>query len=1655
VGESGQPPAISKESRHHAEQFVKTCEAELEVTKDAGRASRLQFEIAQTYDTQLANPKQALERYQASLELTPEFLPSLRSARRLLLKARNFPLALEYLEREIGVTSGSRGKAALHLLQGSIYEINLRDGDRARRCYLKAHEHDNTDCEAIAALSRLESQAGAWAALSGTYERAANAADASDQHRAAVLVQRAQLCAGRLGDVELATELYQSALVLDPLAPGAITSLKRLLYAQARWHDLVELLERETDEPNDVEVRVAAYVSIGSIYSERLGDLDRAIENLDKAKELNPRNRLVLEDLARHYEAADDPEALSQTLRTLVELIESPNEQLGLMHRLGRLCESAKDPKGAMKWYGSALSLSPTYVPALRSLGSLYQADESWNELIAMHLAEAEATHDTARRAEAHVRVAEIYDSRLGDKGKAAEHHAIAIGLVPGLLNSFKALTRLYAVAGQHRELIELYERAVDRAGDRDVVLTYLFKIGALHEDALADPAAAAKAYRRILDTSPENLGAIHALQRVSDAGGNHRVLIEALDMEMELTADPDRVIGICQRAGEVLAENLDDQEAALIRFNKVLGLDPQYAPALAGLARLHSKLGRWQSLLDIYEQELGLTRERDGQVTLLHKMGELSEKELADEDRAVGYYQRCIKIDPRFIPALRALSRIFRKQEKWDALIAVLETELEGLEDADTRARVAYRLGEVHENQRQDLSRAAAAYELALEQVPQYRPAIDGLARANSELENWTALADQLISEAESTSDEGQAVEALLSAGEVRHVHLKQTAAAIDAYDDVLMIQPGNLTALLSLVPLCREVESWPRLVEVLRELSDVLSPSRAKVAVLGQIARLIETRIDGEPGEVLEAYKKMLALEPHNVTALTALEDAAIAGSDHELLAEVNNHLAGISDDRKLSAVFKARMGLALEEIHPKGAALAFQEAFESDAESATAIRGLSRLAERYDLAEAKIAALRREAEWTRRGRSAAELLYRSATVNLEQAGDQPEAVVDLVAGLTRCPEHTESADKLLAVLRGAGDVDRLIEVLSAAANATADDDVKEWHLTKVAQLYADEKENLEAGISALHRLLKVKPGHVPTRLKLAGLYRRNRQWKETAEILRQVSQQKLDPEQQAEVLLELSDLSLEQFNDVSAAIGQLNQLLRTDPNNTAALDRLCRLLLKKGDVKAAHDAASKVLQATSTPVERASALMQLARVEMQGGGRAQAAEALREAVSLVGLQGSAAAAYKQLLEDGGPWIDYARALTSYIDLVAAGQAVDDNPLATMRELATVQLEQLGQPKEASATIIAAINRFGDGAELRFELGRCLAASGQIKEAVEQFEQLVRSDATRVDYWRALSHSLRLMKREREADFAVAPLVILGQATADEMRSSGQRLARPGIAEEGSFASDQLRRISPLAELGDAVTELLAALSDAVNKLFPLELSEYGLSARDRIGEGSTHPLLETVHDLCRAFGVDKHDLYVSNAGDSRVVVGSKKQAAVVVPAAVVGLPEPARVFVLARALAYAAQGHQLALMLDSREIAQVLTAVARSFDADFPRGDFDQLELEQLGKKLVKATGWMSRKTLEEAVLNFVSAGHTDLAQISTALEIGATRAAALLSCDLPASVAEIQRSHPELHSLQGAELVSSSPTIADLLCFWPSRPAYNLRRNAGLV
>ena len=106
-----------------------------------------------------------------------------------------------------------------------------------------------------------------------------------------------------------------------------------------------------------------------------------------------------------------------------------------------------------------------------------------------------------------------------------------------------------------------------------------------------------------------------------------------------------------------MLEDQLQDRAGATAAWERLLAVSPSYLPALKALGRLYAEDGRWLELIRMYRAEAEISPSVEQAASLIHKIGELYEHRLADENEAIAAYQEVLTLSPSYFPALRVTS--------------------------------------------------------------------------------------------------------------------------------------------------------------------------------------------------------------------------------------------------------------------------------------------------------------------------------------------------------------------------------------------------------------------------------------------------------------------------------------------------------------------------------------------------------------------------------------------------------------------------------------------------------------------------------------------------------------------------------------------------------------------------------------------------------------------------------------------------------------------------------------------------------------------------------------------------------------------------------------------------------------------------------------
>jgi len=1653
---SGPTPSVAPphEPREKAARdLLSALRSELDQHPKPMRAGRLHFESARLFESPLGEMKEAAENFLKAHALLGDHLPSIRGARRTLLALGRAQEAVQLFDAELKLTAEAGHKAQLLYDKASVQEDLLGQRKEARESLEAANDLGRGDPTRIKATERAESLARGWDGLGRAFEREANAIKDDPRHRAALVAARARLLEAHRGDPSTAVELYQNAAQSDPSSSTALLALKRLHYGHQRWADLITVLEREAELASDPGVRAMAYYRVGRVWVDRLGNIDQAVVALEKAANESAVDSMILEELSRLYEVAARPSELASVLERLAEQAGSDSDKIACFLRIGEVYQTRLgDDVKAIAWYERARQVDRCYIPVLQVLAELYTERGEFEKLVEVHAGEAEGPTDPARRAAAHAHIAELYESRLGRPDKAMEHHARALGVLPGYSTSFKSFARLLTQAKRYPQLVELYERAVDQAPDPEGKVTYLYKIGRLYEDALASPAQAMVAYRRILEIAPQEVSAIHSLQRAADRAGEFKELIAALELEAERVPDKRRKLELYHRAGEVAEIDLGDDALAVSLFKRLVEIDKGYAPAYASLGRLFFKAGRWEELLDTYKNELRLLTKGPMLSALQLKIGQIYEEKLARYEDALGAYRRAVEADPTHRAAARALERKLEQKGSWEDLVRLLEGELNVLEDPKLKARTWLRIAEVSESRLRAPERALVAYERALAADDELGPARDGRLRLLTEARDYRHLVEELEREAAAQKDVRLAIAALLRVGEVYRDDLSEPSRAVRAFESVLERDPAHIEALLALESLYAERGAWDALANVYSTESRVLSDKSARVAALRELGRLQQSgKVESKDGG-RQAFGAILQLFPEDTGALFALERIALARDDAELLANVDAKLAAVLADPVSIAVHETRLGELLEAAGDPQALDVFRAAIGRDPESISAARGLSRIAERVgDPALLGEAAEREARVLLDVGRAASGLVQ--AGERLWTKNDTERAAQAFARALEIDPDHERAVQRLSDLLLGRGEMDRLIALLTRAAGAAKRPERVAALWALVADLHASHKKDFAAAVAVLQRAHSSHPRHFPILMKLAELYQNTGQWEEAVERLKQALAEKPDVHTAVEANFRLAGIVDEQLNDVGRALLHVEAALALDANHRGSLERLVAILLRKNQFDKAAEVAARLVRASQDLAARVVALSLLGRVEHQRGQIEAAAHAYEQAVAAVGIEGNAFREFREMLATSrrGDGPGFARYLSA---LVRHAESVKQPAAGVFSEIARTLAEALEQPEQALGWLERGVAQYPEDAELRSEFAQRLLGLGQTARALSELERVVTLDAQRESAWRQIAQTLSRSQRAGDGSLGIGPLIALGFANDLERATWSTRAPRSAAAMPGSFGEKELAQIAPRGG-EDTAQNLIAALGDIVGKVYPPELERYNIGSRDRLSTKSGNPLRLLSDRVAAIFGVGEYDLYVHRAHSGLVEVELSDPLSVLVPASVTSLSEAEQTFLLARVFASVARGLAAIERLPAPQIAVLLAAGARLVDASFGTGAHDEELLSGQARRLARALPWLGRGPIEDAARAYAEAPKLNVADWLQNQRLTSARAALVVADDLPSSIALVRRLEVDRPGVDGAARTQALRLADDLLRFWVGEAAFTLRRRIGLA
>ncbi|HEX3762711.1 MAG TPA: hypothetical protein VHW23_28645 [Kofleriaceae bacterium] len=780
--------------------------------------------------------------------------------------------------------------------------------------------------------------------------------------------------------------------------------------------------------------------------------------------------------------------------------------------------------------------------------------------------------------------------------------------------------------------------------------------------------------------------------------------------------------------------------------------------------------------------RELDAASDGPAAAMLAYELGELYERRLADEARAVKAYGRSLALDPALRANLWAIRRVFYRRALWPNLVKLIAAEVAYARDDHERADLLLEKARIAGEHMNDPAEARSALEEAIRIAPQHQAALLELERLVARtgditalLDVWERLADAVenparktaywleVARAAAPTDYGRAQAAFdqaagLASGPTgeriarerlrlaeAHGAPGDVAAAIDALAGQLIALLGGADAAAA------RPEDQPERAQLLR---------RELVALRRRQAQLARTEAPDRAWDLLQQAIAMSAGEPLVLSDLTELAEELGRWED---LAELVQSWQAVEGDPGRAMVLSIRRADALLRGGQREQARGVLASLEA---SAPGFLVLTSAAERDALGRADFAELARTY-----------LAAAHAALFGTWLGPGQDPVPDPGAAAAL---YVQAAELLAYDVGGAEALDEARSALGKALEAVPD-----YPIALEAQIELDDATGNVA--EALARL-KAQAATAEGEARRALVERAIRLARSHGEL-------------EAVVQLE-TDL-------VQLAAGDLGLRWRLE----ATLAQLGR-----DDERA--QLLTELAGLEPDAMRRGTALLAAARLRERAGGVEQATELYRQVLAL----------WPEDTFARESLIDLLRAQEKWTELVterrAEARALPDGPAArrALREAAWVLEIRLGDTASAAQVYDEWLIRMPDDRTALEGAARCRASFGDRLGEVTARRSIAESDPSAEAQW-LLGRAL-----ERFGQFDDAADVFRGLAVRDEA-SVAATSAALALADLASARADTVMRVEATASLAGRTTEprLGGALAEDSGWMYALVLEDF----------------------------------------------------------------------------------------------------------------------------------------------------------------------------------------------------------------------------------
>lgn len=850
------------------------------VTNAASDGERVELlnEIALCAEEIIGDPAKAIAYYERILQLNAEHEPSLDALEKLYEREERWKDLAALLERRLGSAAGDDA-ASIRLALGGIYLDRLGDPERA--------------------LGHLE-----------------------------------EVLLARQGDAD-ARQLVERILEVPGLRLRAARTLELVYEAKDEIRHLVRVLEIRREGAEGAAEKRDLLRRIATLRDERLRDDAGAFATLSELVPLEPedegaRRRLV--DIGRRLGAH---EKVASVLTAAADASERSATRGDILMEVARIHEDLLgDTAQAEKVYRRVLEIDANdpalCIPAAQALGRIYAAKGAHEALAEVLGIEVRLEGDPATRRALFERIGNLYETVLGDAGRAIQSWKSRLADDATDMEALAALERLYERTEAWRELVAVLRARESNTQDAAERRRTMTKAAETLAARLADVPEAINAWRAVLDEFGPERPTLAALETLYELAERWSDLADTLDTDLSLAEETADKLDLYARLGDVRRLHQQDLPGALEAYRQALLLDPSNARCRAALeamldlpdARkeaaetlhpLYEADGDAERLLRVLEIQVDTTDDVQARLGFLETAIRTAEGPLGDIKRAFGYAVRGVRGaigQPEISTWIDTARRLAEARDYWAELCDLYSSVVEEMLDGDVQQEVRLRIGELARTKLSDRPRAVDSYKKALDSKSDDRRAMIALEELYAEAGDNQNLLEILKLRVEAAQDDDEKKRLYYRIADLQKGPLADPSGAISTYEALLDVALED-RAIDAVETLYTQAERWNDLIRLYERQLD------GSVGSIPDLRVKIATVAYKHTGDVPRAFDELgaaLDVDSSHAGAVSTLETLLTSSDEPEHRARAGEMLEPVymrrADWHKVRTALEARL-------------------------------------------------------------------------------------------------------------------------------------------------------------------------------------------------------------------------------------------------------------------------------------------------------------------------------------------------------------------------------------------------------------------------------------------------------------------------------------------------------------------------------------------------------------------------------------------------------------------------------------------------------------------------------------------------------------------------------------------------------------------------